>query len=242
MNNNTSYLTKFIPNSITILSLCCGLSSIRFSILNEWKIAILLIIFAGIFDFFDGWFAKKLKGNSSFGAELDSLSDVISFGVAPSILIYLWTLSDLKSLGWSVCLFFVVCSALRLARFTADINLAPKKIDSNIYFTGVPSPAAAGLSLLPIFIYLEFDISLLKYPYINLVNLGVIGFLMVSKIPTISLKKINLENKYSPWVILLISALCIGFISNVWLTLNIITIIYIFSIFYTVIINLKTKS
>jgi len=83
---------------------------------------------------------------------------------------------------------------------------------------------------------------LLKYPYINLVNLGVIGFLMVSKIPTISLKKINLENKYSPWVILLISALCIGFISNVWLTLIIITIIYIFSIFYTVIINLKTKS
>ena len=242
MDNNSNYLSKFIPNSITILSLCCGLSSIRFSILNEWKIAILLIIFAGIFDFFDGWFAKKLKGNSSFGAELDSLSDVISFGVAPSILIYLWTLSDLKSLGWSVCLFFVVCSALRLARFTTDINLAPEKIDSNIYFTGVPSPAAAGLTLLPIFIYLEFDILLLKYPYINLINLGVIGFLMVSKIPTISLKKINLENKYSPWVILLISALCIGLISNVWLTLIIITIVYIFSIFYTVIINLKTKS
>ena len=242
MNNNTNYLTKFIPNSITILSLCCGLSSIRFSILNEWNIAILLIIFAGVFDFFDGWFARKLKGGSNFGAELDSLSDFISFGVAPSFLIYFWTLSDLKSLGWSLCLFFVVCSALRLARFTTDINLAPKKIDSNIYFTGVPSPAAAGLTLLPVFIYLEFDISLLKHPYINLVNLGVIGFLMVSKIPTISLKKINLKNKYSPWMILLISTLCIGLISNVWLTLIIITLIYIFSIFYTVIINLKTKS
>ena len=242
MNNNSNYLAKFVPNSITILSLCCGLSSIRFSILNEWKIAILLIVFAGIFDFFDGWFANKLKGGSNFGAELDSLSDVISFGVAPSILIYLWTLTDLKSLGWSLCLFFVVCSALRLARFTADIYLAPKKIDSNIYFTGVPSPAAAGLTLLPIFIFLEFDFIFLKNPYINLFNLGLIGFLMVSKIPTISLKKINLKNKYSPWIILLISTLCIGLISNVWLTLIVITTIYIFSIFYTVIINLKTKS
>ena len=242
MSNNNNYLSKFVPNSITILSLCCGLSSIRFSILNEWKISILLIIFAGIFDFFDGWFAQKLKGGSSFGAELDSLSDVISFGVAPSILIYLWTLSDLKSLGWSLCLFFVVCSALRLARFTTDINLSPKEIDSNIYFVGVPSPAAAGLTLLPVFIYLEFDFSLLKNPYINLLNLGIIGFLMVSKIPTISLKKINLKNKYSPWIILLISTLSIGFISNVWLTLIIISFVYIISIFYTVITNLKTKN
>ena len=242
MNNNNNYLSKFIPNSITILSLCCGLSSIRFSILNEWEIAILLIIFAGIFDFFDGWFAKKLKGNSYFGAELDSLSDVISFGVAPSILIYLWSLEDLKSLGWSLCLFFVVCSGLRLARFTADINLAPKKIDPSIYFTGVPSPAAAGLTLLPVFIYLEFDFLLLKNPYINLLNLGIIGFLMVSKIPTISLQKINLKNKYSPWIILLIAITCIGLISNLWLTLIFITSTYIASIFYTVFINLKTKN
>ena len=98
MENNSNYLAKFIPNSITILSLCCGLSSVRFAILNEWEISILLIIFAGIFDFFDGWFATKLKGGSSFGAELDSLNDVISFGVAPSLLIYLWTLSDLNTI------------------------------------------------------------------------------------------------------------------------------------------------
>ena len=242
MENPSRYLSKYIPNSITILSLCCGLTSIRFSINEDWKIAIYLIIFASVFDFFDGWFARKLKGGSNFGAELDSLSDFISFGVAPSLLIYFWSLSELKSLGWSIALFFSACAALRLARFTADIYLAPKEIDSNIYFTGVPSPAAAGLTLLPIFIFLEFDFIFLKNPYINLFNLGLIGFLMVSKIPTISLKKINLKNKYSPWVILLISTLCIGLISNVWLTLIVITIIYIFSIFYTVIINLKTKS
>ena len=97
MENPSSYLSKYIPNSITILSLCCGLTSIRFAINEDWKIAIYLIIFAAVFDFFDGWFARKLKGGSNFGAELDSLSDFISFGVAPSLLIYYWSLSELKS-------------------------------------------------------------------------------------------------------------------------------------------------
>ena len=129
MNENSNFLKRYIPNSITILSLCCGLSSIRFSILSEWNIAIFLIIFAAIFDFFDGWFARKLKGGSYFGAELDSLSDFISFGVSPSILIYYWTLKNLDSLGWSITLFFAVCSALRLARFTADIYLVKNPID-----------------------------------------------------------------------------------------------------------------
>ena len=159
IEKNSSFLAKYIPNTITLLSLCCGLTSIRFSVLNEWETAILLIVFASVLDFFDGWFAKKLRGKgSSFGAELDSLSDVISFGVAPGVLIYLWSSFELGSLGWSASLFFVICSALRLARFTADIYLAPKEIDSNIYFTGVPSPGAAGLSLLPVFIVFEFDI------------------------------------------------------------------------------------
>jgi CDP-diacylglycerol--serine O-phosphatidyltransferase len=143
MENPSSYLSKYIPNTITILSLCCGLTSIRFTLIEEWKIAIYLIIFASIFDFFDGWFARKLKGGSNFGAELDSLSDFVSFGIAPSLLIYYWSLNELNSLGWSISLFYAVCSALRLARFTADIYLTTKPIDTSLYFTGVPSPAAA---------------------------------------------------------------------------------------------------
>ena len=106
MNDNSNFLRRYLPNTITILSLCCGLSSIRFSIDQEWQIAIFLIIFAAIFDFFDGWFARKLKGGSNFGAELDSLSDFISFGVAPCILIYFWALSEFNSFGWSFALFF----------------------------------------------------------------------------------------------------------------------------------------
>ena len=239
MNNNSNFLLKYIPNTITILSLCCGLSSIRFSINEDWKTAILLIIFAAIFDFFDGWFASKLKGGSYFGAELDSLSDIISFGVAPSLLIYFWTLSDLKSLGWSISMFFVVCAALRLARFTANIYLAPKKIDKSTYFIGIPSPGAAGLSLLPIFLYIEFEFPFLRNTYLNLFNLGFIGFLMISNIPTISFSKIVFSKKYIPWIILSSVIVCISLISNIWLTLIIIGFLYIISIIYTVVINLK---
>jgi CDP-diacylglycerol--serine O-phosphatidyltransferase len=239
MDNNSNFLFKYIPNTITVLSLCCGLSSIRFSIDEDWKTAILLIIFAAIFDFFDGWFASKLKGGSYFGAELDSLSDIISFGVAPSLLIYFWTLSDLNSLGWSISMFFVVCSALRLARFTADIYLAPKTIDKKTYFVGIPSPGAAGLSLLPIFLYIEFEFSFLRNAYLNLINLGLIGFLMISKIPTFSLKKIVFSKKYIPWIILLSVIICISLISNIWLTLIIIGFLYVLSIVYTVVINLR---
>ena len=243
MEKNSNFLAKYIPNTITLLSLCCGLSSIRYSINNEWKIAVLLIIFAGILDFFDGWFAKKLRGEgSSFGAELDSLSDVVSFGVAPGLLIYLWSSYELGSLGWSVSLFFVVCSALRLARFTADIYLTPKSIDSKIYFTGVPSPGAAGLSLLPVFFVFELNISFFQDPYFNIINLSVIGFLMISKIPTFSLKSINFISKYSPWIFLLISTVCVGLLSNVWMTLIIIGSSYFISIIYTVFKNINFKS
>ena len=154
-------ISKYVPNFITLLSLSSGFTSIRFSLKGEWELAIYLILLATIFDFFDGWFARKLKSGSNFGAELDSLSDFVSFGVAPSILVFLWSTSTLGSIGWGITLFFVICSALRLARFTADIYLTNRPIDHKEYFTGVPSPAAAGLILLPILIYFEFVYPLL---------------------------------------------------------------------------------
>ena len=235
MKKNTIFILKYIPNTITLLSLCCGLSSIRYSIINEWYTAILLIVLASVLDFFDGWFAKKLRGEgTSFGAELDSLSDVISFGVAPGILIYLWSTFELGSLGWSISLFFVICSALRLARFTADIYITPKNIDSKIHFVGVPSPGAAGLCLLPVFIVFEFDFLFFKNPYFNIINLLLVGFMMISKIPTFSLKSINFNRKYSAWIILVIAIICISLLSNLWMTLILLLIIYIISIVYTV--------
>ena len=235
-------ISKYVPNFITLLSLSSGFTSISFSLNGEWEIAIYLILLATIFDFFDGWFARKLKSGSNFGAELDSLSDFVSFGVAPRFLIYLWSTSTLGSLGWGATLFFVICSALRLARFTADIYITNKPIDKNEYFTGVPSPAAAGLILLPLFIFFEFQIEFLKNDYLNLITTIVIGFMMISKIPTISIKKLKINPKYKTWIFLIFVLVCVGLISRIWITLISVFGAYLISVFYTIIKSRNIKN
>ena len=232
--SDQNIISKYVPNFITLLSLSCGFTSIRFSLNSEWEIAIYLILLATIFDFFDGWFARKLKSGSNFGAELDSLSDFVSFGVAPSFLIYLWSTHSVGSLGWGATLFFVICSALRLARFTADIYITNKPIDNNEYFIGVPSPAAAGLILIPLFIYFEFNLNIFQNGYLNLLTTLVIGFMMISKIPTISLKSININQKYKTWIFLIFVIVCVALISKIWLTLVIVFSLYLLSIFFTI--------
>tara|TARA_X000001036_G_C20642818_1_gene791851 strand:- start:485 stop:1210 length:726 start_codon:yes stop_codon:yes gene_type:complete len=235
-------ISKYVPNFITLLSLSSGFTSISFSLNGEWEIAIYLILLATIFDFFDGWFARKLKSGSNFGAELDSLSDFVSFGVAPSFLIYLWSTNTLGSLGWGATLFFVICSALRLARFTADIYITNKPIDKNEYFTGVPSPAAAGLILLPLFIFFEFQIEFLKNDYLNLITTIVIGFMMISKIPTISIKKLKINPKYKTWIFLIFVLVCVALISRIWITLISVFGAYLISVFYTIIKSRNIKN
>ena len=234
-------IVKYVPNFVTLLSLSSGFTSISFSLNKEWEIAIYLILLATVFDFFDGWFARKLKSGSNFGAELDSLSDFVSFGVAPSVLIYLWSTNSLGSLGWGATLFFVICSSLRLARFTADIYITNKPIDDNEYFVGIPSPAAAGLVLLPLFIFFEFNIEFIKNEYLNLFSTIFVGFMMISKIPTLSLKKININQKFKTWIILIFVFISVALVSKIWLTLIFIFGIYIASIFFTILKNRETK-
>ena len=237
--DKVSNITKLIPNGITILALCSGLTSIRYSILEQWKVASLLIVIAAVLDFFDGWVAKKLMGGSRFGAELDNLSDIISFGVAPSILIYYWTLFNYNSFGWAISLFFVMCAALRLARFTTDIYLSNLPINKSKYFVGIPSPAAAGLILFTLLASFNFEYSFLKSPFLNGLILLLVGLLMISKVPTISLKNLSIKPIYRTWFILGISIISIGLISNIWFTLLSALLIYIISIFYTIISNFK---
>ena len=234
-------IVKYVPNFVTLLSLSSGFTSISFSLNKEWEIAIYLILLATVFDFFDGWFARKLKSGSNFGAELDSLSDFVSFGVAPSVLIYLWSTNSLGSLGWGATLFFVICSSLRLARFTADIYITNKPIDDNEYFVGIPSPAAAGLILLPLFIFFEFNLEFIKNEYLNLFSTIFVGFMMISKIPTLSLKKININQKFKTWIILIFVFISVALVSKIWLTLIFIFGIYIASIFFTILKNRETK-
>ena len=237
MIDNKNSISKYIPNFVTLLSLTCGFTSIRFSFYEDWKIAVYLILLASVFDFFDGWFARKLKEGSNFGAELDSLSDFVSFGVAPSVLIFLWSTNTLSSIGWAATLFFVICAALRLARFTADIYITNKPIDDNEYFVGIPSPAAAGIVLVPLFLYFEFNLVEFNNKYLNLFIVLLVGFLMISKIPTLSLKKININKKFNTWFILIMVIVFILMISKIWLTLSCLLILYIFSIFYTIFKN-----
>jgi CDP-diacylglycerol--serine O-phosphatidyltransferase len=142
-------INMLIPNILTTLALCAGMTAIRFAVLAKWEAAVIALIVAAIFDALDGRIARLLGGTSRFGAELDSLSDFVSFGVAPAVMIYLWTMHAAGGLGWALALLFSVCCALRLARFNikaGESDLPPWAFN---YFTGVPTPAGAGMVILP---------------------------------------------------------------------------------------------
>jgi len=147
-------LRALAPNAVTALALCFGLTGIRFAIAGEWERAIAAIVIAAVLDGLDGRIARMLNGASRFGAELDSLSDVIAFGVSPAIILYLWSLQNLPQYGWLFALAHAVCCALRLARFNANIDVADQPHKSAGCLTGVPAPAGAGLLLLPLYLWL----------------------------------------------------------------------------------------
>ena len=234
MQNKIENLFNNLPNMVSLLTLISGLTSIRFAFLQEWKLSLSLIIVATVFDFFDGWLARRYNKTSKFGAELDSLSDFISFGVAPAIIIFLWSLKYVGSIGWIPVLIFSICSALRLARFTADLNILDVRIKVQEHFIGVPSPAAAALVLLPIFISFETNIELNQYPFLIIIYMIFIGYLMISKIPTISFKKFTINKKFQHWIFLLLLVLFVFLVTKFWTILIIFTIFYFLSIIITV--------
>jgi CDP-diacylglycerol--serine O-phosphatidyltransferase len=147
-------IRALIPNAVTVLALCFGLTGVRFGIAGEWDKAVSAVVVAGVLDGIDGRIARLLKGTSRFGAELDSLSDVIAFGVAPALIMYLWALQFLPAFGWIVALAHAVTCALRLARFNAGIGATDPVVKRAGYLIGVPAPVGAGLALSPIFVWL----------------------------------------------------------------------------------------
>lgn len=188
-------ISKLIPNMITVMSLCSGLSGLRFALNEQWTLAVGAIAVAAILDTLDGSMARLLKGQSKFGAELDSLSDFIAFGVSPALILFLWSTQELKSFGWMAALFFATCMALRLARFntkTDDPTLPPFTYR---FFTGVPAPAAAGLGLLPLILSFEVDFGFLHQPHFLAGWQVVVGLLMVSQVPTYSFKGARVPQK-----------------------------------------------
>ena len=182
-----------LPNFITILGLCVGLNSIKLAFEGNFEKSIIFIVIAAILDSIDGRIARLINGTSKFGAELDSLTDFVNFGVCPGLIIYFWSLSNIKFYGWIVSLIFVVACCLRLARFNLSNENYPKNDWRVNFFSGVPAPAAAGLILLPmIFSFSEFNYIYLKNDFHNLIMVIIVSFLMVSKIPTYAFKKIQI--------------------------------------------------
>ena len=222
-------INRMIPNVLTLLALCAGMTAIRFAMNGNFVGAVFAIIVAGIFDGLDGRIARLLKSTSSFGAELDSLSDFVSFGVAPASVLYLWTMSSLRGLGWAIVLFYAVCCALRLARFNTEIG-SDRPAYASPFFTGVPAPAGAGLVMVPMFLSFQWGDWLFRSPYLNAVTVAGVALLMVSKVPTVSLKRLRVPNHLVVPTLLGIGVLAAFVTTPPWPTLTAIGIVYIGSI------------
>lgn len=221
-------INRLIPNILTLAALCSGLTAIRFALQGEMRLAVIAIIVAAIFDALDGRVARRLGVTSRFGAELDSLSDFLCFGVTPALVLYLASLKDGGALGWVVTLMFPICSALRLARFnTALVSDTPPPVWTGSFFTGVPAPAGALLALIPLMVSFEIEAAWPRHALLVGAVLVVVGGLMVSRIPTYSFKKGRVpRNLVLPS--LLGAALVMGVIASApWIGMSLIGLAYV---------------
>ena len=183
-----------LPNMLTLIGVCIGLTSIRFALDGRFELAIIAIMFAALIDGLDGRIARLIRGTSKVGKELDSLTDMISFGVAPAFIMFFWKLNTLGRFGWVLCVVYVICVALRLARFNVNSNQEPSWKDN--FFEGVPSPAGAILVLTPLIVSLSgFDLFQLNYEIIVPAFFIITSFLLISKFPSYSFKKIVIPRR-----------------------------------------------
>lgn len=242
-------LRAFVPNAVTALALCCGLSAVRAAIdavgvetggtltstgmggaaeiVAAWGLAVLLIVGAGVLDGIDGRIARLLKANTRFGAELDSLSDVIAFGVAPATILYLWSLAGAPKFGWTAALSLTVCCALRLARFNANIDVADQPHKSAGFNTGVPAPAGAGLALLPVYLWLVTDEALFRQWWLVLPWVLFVAALMISNIATFNWSSLRPRREWRLFAIAFIALFGAAAITAPFQTLIAICAVYL---------------
>jgi len=218
-----------LPNLITLLALCAGLTAIRLAIEEKLDWALAAIVFAALLDGIDGRIARMLKGTSRFGAELDSLADFVNFGVAPALILYFWGLHELKSAGWIAALVFAICAGLRLARFNVMIDDPNKPIWAGNFFTGIPAPAGAITVLLPIYLnFLGVSASLITV-WLTFIYTLIIALLMVSRLPVFSGKRVG--KRVPPEMVLPVFVFVVLFfallVSYPWQVLTIGTLAYL---------------
>ena len=223
-------LSKLVPSTITLMALASGITAIRFAMISEWTTAVALIIAAMIFDMLDGRAARLLGADSRFGAQLDSLADLVSFGVAPGIILYMWSLNQIGDRGWIASLVFCAASAIRLARFNVEALRDEGATKGNPYFTGLPTPAAACMVLLPLLVWFQFPDAFVSEPWVSVLFIAVTSVLMVSRLPTPSIKYMKLQRQHRFAAIIVFAALGAALIAWPWGTMTIGLVIYVCTI------------
>lgn len=215
------------PNAVTVLALCFGLTGVRFAIGGEWDKALAAVVFAGVLDGMDGRIARLLRANSRFGAELDSLSDVTAFGVAPAFIMYLWSLHAAPRFGWIAALALAVSCALRLARFNSRIDADEQPHKSAGFLTGVPAPAGAGLAFVPVYLWLVTENEAFRSWTVTLPWLVFIALLMISNIATFSWGSLRLRRSWRLMALAGVGLLVAALITEPWITLLAVSALYL---------------
>ena len=227
-------LTQLLPNMMTIAAICLGVTAIKHGFESKFQSAVQLILLASVLDGLDGRVARLLKSDSKLGAELDSLADVLNFGVAPPLVLYFWALQDLKGIGWFSVQIFVVCCVVRLARFNVT-SKSEEEVNSSGYFVGVPAPVAALLVMLPMYFSFAFEMVNLLPALFVCGHLVLIGLLMISNIPTWSFKVVTTSPKNSKYFLIGFAIIGAAVLNYVWITLIGLCISYILLVLTTII-------
>jgi CDP-diacylglycerol---serine O-phosphatidyltransferase len=225
-------LIHLVPNIFTVMSLCAGLTAIRYGLDQRFELALALIVAAGVLDGLDGRSARLLKITSKLGAQLDSLADFLSFGVAPALLVYLWSLHQVPTVGWSLALLFATCCALRLARFNTELEDSKQPIWMSRFFTGMPAPAAAGCLIMPMLATFALGQTWPQSWTLNALVALVVAVLMVSRVPTFSIKLIVVRVK-PQWILptlIGVGLLAAALLNAPWLTLLAVGVAYLVSL------------
>lgn len=220
-------LRTITPNALTALALSSGLTGVRFAIGGDWQMAVVMILVAGVLDGVDGQVARMLRGTSRFGAELDSLSDAISFGVSPALILYLWSLTDAPRFGWICALVFAVFCALRLARFNAQIDATEQPRKAAGYLTGIPAPAGAIGAMLPLYLWFITGEPWLRSPLLVAPWMAFIAFLMISSIATFSWGALRLRRRIRFEALAVIVVIGAALVSAPWHTLIGLCLVYL---------------
>ena len=236
-------LNRLIPNSLTILAMCAGVTAMRFAMEGYWDRAVIAIVVAGVLDGLDGRIARALGATSRFGAELDSLSDFVCFGVAPAVVVYLWAMQGTGGLGWALALLFAVCCSLRLARFNVGLSQPSTQADwDRDFFVGVPAPAGGGLALLPLIFGLQFESPVFESPWLNGFTLAGVAALMACRLPTFAFKRVKVPGRHVIFALLGVGAFAAFLISTPWVTLGLTGLAYLASLPYAWIVYQQRRS